>query len=403
MEKKIKIHHISLSKTSFNLSGGEKAEIEIVSYLDKKGFDNIIYTSESGKILYSKLKNFSSVTYVEIGAVKWEKVNPYLAYYLRILQQFKYLRRFDKKFVNVIILHENFLPTTIFGFLLCLLNHGSRKIMIFHTKSPGLFKGFKGEFLNRIYLPEIKFLRFWIEEKIAFLLTRNFDKIITVNPYNLEHLYKYYKEEKVFVLRHFGGVSDDSPVIRKVKKEYDLIFMGRFQELKGYNDIISIVKYIKEKYDQNFKIVVLGGSDNKRENLFRKQIVDGHLESNIIYKGFISGEEKYRYIQSSELFLLPSYYESSPVVIFEAFHYGVPVVAYELPVYKKFDNNLITSEIGNIIKISEQIIRYLKDKELLKEMSDKVVKYERGFSWEKTGFEISEIMLKGINHERESV
>lgn len=399
MGKKIIIHHISLSKTSFNLSGGEKSEIEIVSYLDKKGFDNIIYTSESGKILYSRLKSYLKVSYVEIGAVKWERVNPYLAYYLRVFQLFKYLRKFDKKCENIILLHENFLPTIIFGCLLGLLNSSSKKIMIYHTKSPGIFKGFKGEFLNKIHIPDVKFLRFWIEEKIAFFLTSNFDKIITVNPYNLDHLYRFYNKEKVSVLRHFGGVSDDSPARINSKKEYALVFMGRFQELKGYKDIIPVVKYIRDKYDRNIKTVVLGGSDNKKESQFRKKIIDEHLESNIDYKGFISGEEKYRYIQNSELFLLPSYYESSPVVIFEAFHYGVPVIAYDLPVYKKFDKNIITSEIGNIEKISEQIINYLKDKDLLKKVSDKVIRYERAFSWEKTGQEISAIILKGTDRE----
>ena len=50
------IHHIELSHTSFNLSGGEKALIEIVKYFtNDQDVSQIIYTSESGVITYKKL------------------------------------------------------------------------------------------------------------------------------------------------------------------------------------------------------------------------------------------------------------------------------------------------------------------------------------------------------------
>src|SRR5680860_1662055 len=86
MTSNISVHHIGLSKTSLNLSGGEKAEIEIIDYLNKAGLKNIIYTSESGKMLYSRLKKFPHGNFVLIGSFKLENVNPYLAYYLRAVQ-----------------------------------------------------------------------------------------------------------------------------------------------------------------------------------------------------------------------------------------------------------------------------------------------------------------------------
>jgi len=107
--RKITIHHIEFSHTSPYITGGEKALVEIVRYLSR--FSNIsqfIYTSESGAAVYKKqLKESANlIKYVIVGSRKIERINPYLAYYLRIFQQFKYLRKFDKREENVIFSHE---------------------------------------------------------------------------------------------------------------------------------------------------------------------------------------------------------------------------------------------------------------------------------------------------------
>ena len=51
------IHHIVLSHSSPNLSGGEKAMLEIVYGISKRSSEikQIIHTSESGKNLFYKL------------------------------------------------------------------------------------------------------------------------------------------------------------------------------------------------------------------------------------------------------------------------------------------------------------------------------------------------------------
>lgn len=387
--EKIIVHHVEIAKTSLNLSGGEKAAIEIIDFLFHKGCKNIIYTSESGRILFKKLKDFSKIEFVEIGAFKWEKINPYFAYYLRFFQLFLHLKKFKEPGKHIILTHSDFVPSTLYSFLLKLINPQSKWFLIFHMKCPDLFKGYLGEFTHKFYFPNLRLIRYWLEQRITFFLTKKVDRIITINVYNFRYLIKFYPEKKIYILKNFGGLNCTK--IEKEKK-YDLIFIGRFHPQKGYLDLLKIVKKCK-KVLPNMKLLVIGGGDKVTENNFRSIISQENLSSNIFYKGYISGDKKYHYLAQSKIFIMPSYYESFGIVILEALNFGVPVVAYDLPVYSVFGNNIIKVNIGDIEKISSIIVNYLTEKKKYLSVSRQVAKFSKNIRWDKTGEEVYNLII----------
>lgn len=396
MNEKIIIHHIEVSKTSLNISGGERALIEIVDYFDKKGFENIIYTSESGKIVYNCSKNFNNVSYVEIGPIKYEKINGYFAYYLRFFQLFFKIRKFNKNYENIILTHEDFLPSTIFSFFLKIINPNAKWFMIYHMKCPDLFKGYKGEFTSKFHIPDLRLFRYWLEQRITFLISKKVEKIITVNSYYIPHLSKFYSPDKIFALESFGGLYHKIEKKEKYSKMYDLIFVGRFHAQKGIFDIIKIINNIKNVMP-NINIVVLGGGNKSYEKQFIASIKRNNLERNIIYKGFVSDDyEKNKYLQESKIFLMPSYYESYGLVILEAFHFGLPVISYDLPIYSMFNENLIKVKIGDVNGMSNTIIEYLNDKTKYNFLSGNVFEFSKRFSWTKTGDEFNNFIQKEL-------
>lgn len=391
------IHHIELSHTSLNLSGGEKALIESAKFLTN--FPNIvqtIYTSETGIMVYKKLLSSSAdnINFVEIGSKKMEEFNHYIAYFSRVPLCILYVRKFSKNEEHIIFSHEEFLPTTIFSFLLKILNPIAKWVVFFHMKSPSLFKGYEGEYVNKYHFPSIFVARYKIEQSIFYFLTKRLcDKVLTVNECYREFLDKIYRKysKPVYVIKRYSGVKVPESTIHE-KKVYDLSFMARFHEQKGLFEVIDIIEKLK-KVKPNISIVMMGGGVKRIEDKFFELVKRKNLESNIIYKGYIIGDEKFNTLKQSKIFLFPSYYESFGQVALESMKCGLPVVAYNLPPFAVFKKGMIKVPILDNEKMTEEILKLLNDYNYYENIIDEGRKFALEFSWEKTSLEIYEQIL----------
>lgn len=112
----------------------------------------------------------------------------------------------------------------------------------------------------------------------------------------------------------------------QVPDEYPIkvLFLGTITNKKGIFDLISVVSQNKE-YLTGKMILYIGGV-GATENLM-KIISDNKLEKIIQYKGWVKGKEKVELLQSSRIFILPSYYEGLPMSILEAMSYGNAIIA----------------------------------------------------------------------------
>ena len=366
------IHHIVLSHSSLNLSGGEKAMLEIVYGISKRSpeIKQVIHTSESGKNLFYKLlkeyKLGNEIDFRVVGPAWVEKYSEILAFYLKIPQALFSLFKFPKG-ENIILSHDGFLPSLIYSWGLYKINKKSRWEAIFHMKSPSIWRGWEGEYTNRLQIPKLTVIRYKLEEQIFFLMTKNNIKtIITVNPIYKKFLSNIY--DNVIVIENYGSFNksnDISKINKKIElaKKYDLCFMARFHKQKGIFELVDIVKKLKDTYKKDILLVVMGGGNIKMENKFIKQIKDNNLEKNIKYLGYVSSNKKYDIIKKSQVFVFPSYYESFGYVILESMQCGVPVVTYDLPPFIVFGDNIVKSPALDNVNMVQNIIRLLEDKQ----------------------------------------
>jgi len=96
MNNKLNLHHIELAKTGLGVSGGEICLLELVKNLNDK-FNQIIYTTENGKIAYKR--NKANVKYVVVSPFWIEKVfGVYISFLLRILVSFSKIQKFKRNF-----------------------------------------------------------------------------------------------------------------------------------------------------------------------------------------------------------------------------------------------------------------------------------------------------------------
>jgi glycosyltransferase involved in cell wall biosynthesis len=304
-----------------------------------------------------------------------EKYSEVLAFYLKIPQAIFSLFNFPKG-DHIIISHDGFLPTLIYSWGLYKKNKNARWESIFHMKSPSIWKGWEGEYTNKLQFPKLTVIRYKLEEQIFFWITkRSIKKIITVNPIYKNFLSSIYKE--VVVIDNYGGIDKLNQVSYKKSnnKKYDLCFMARFHKQKGVFELIDIVKKLKEQYNEDISLIVMGGGNEKMEKQFVKAIKDSKLEKNIKYLGYISNNKKYDILRQSKIFIFPSYYESFGHVILEAMHCGIPTVAYDLPPFVVFKDNIVKSPVLDNKTMVQNIIKLLEDKTYYSNMVDKGIKF----------------------------
>lgn len=378
------IHHIVLSHSSLNLSGGEKAMLEIVYGISKRSpeIKQVIHTSESGKNLFYKLlkeyKLGNEIDFRVVGPAWVEKYSEILAFYLKIPQALFSLFKFPKG-ENIILSHDGFLPSLIYSWGLYKINKKSRWEAIFHMKSPSIWRGWEGEYTNRLQIPKLTVIRYKLEEQIFFLMTKNNIKtIITVNPIYKKFLSNIY--DNVIVIENYGSFNksnDISKINKKIElaKKYDLCFMARFHKQKGIFELVDIVKKLKDTYKKDILLVVMGGGSIKMENQFMKLIKGNNLEKNIRYLGYVSSNKKYDIIKQSKVFVFPSYYESFGYVILESMQCRVPVVVYDLPPFIVFKDNIIKSPVLDNNKMVSNIVKLLDNEIYYDNIVKKAIKF----------------------------
>jgi glycosyltransferase involved in cell wall biosynthesis len=184
----------------------------------------------------------------------------------------------------------------------------------------------------------------YLMQQFSLQLMRRADTIVVLNSLVKDYLVSRGFKNKI----HIQEVEIDEKAIKKVKEQvkiYEACYMGRLSPSKGIFDLPKIWQGMKGK------LLVIGngfaGDVRKLKSL---------CSENVIFVGYKEGEEKFKLIKKSKVFISPSYEEGLSLTIKEVLACGVPIIAWDLPVYKElYPNKLKTIPIGNIEKFREAL------------------------------------------------
>ena len=117
--------------------------------------------------------------------------------------------------------------------------------------------------------------------------------------------------------------------IDKIRRYSIFLSQGNYS-IKGLHMLIPVLPAIKKKYPG--VIVYVAGNknfvkDSPYGHLIRKLIKKYHVEENIIFLGFLTGEKIKQRLLNTHIMIMPSLLENSPNSIGEAMLLGIPVVA----------------------------------------------------------------------------
>jgi len=169
--------------------------------------------------------------------------------------------------------------------------------------------------------------------KINALLTPYFEKFMKGLKYNCVHtvsdatkddLKKLGIKKPIFVIPNAIEFSD---IISRKTNPYQFIYVGRLVFYKNLEVVIKAIDIVRKK-EPKIKLILVGDGPHRKSLV--KLIAKLKLEKNVKFQGYVSSEEKLRFIGESNALVFPSLLEGFGLVILEAFSQKKPVIVSNL-------------------------------------------------------------------------
>ncbi len=217
-----------------------------------------------------------------------------------------------------------------------------------------------GVYMNSSHIPFVlyKVLKHIFQWDVPFIVLSEHEKdVISLR----------FSPQNVYSLPNCVELSDN---ITKTENTQVLTigYLGRITEAKGMKELLEASKILLTK-GIPFKLKIAGVEDKEETyiNAFKN-----HLGSSFEYEGIISGNTKKEFLNSLDIFVLPSYFEGLPVSMLESMSYGaVPVVTPvgSIPEVVRDGINGLLIEVHSIESIVNAIIRLQEHNSLRTQLS----------------------------------
>lgn len=213
------------------------------------------------------------------------------------------------------------------------------------------------------------------------------------------------KSEKIVVIPH--GVPDkadknikepiDSAWWPKVRGHKFCLYFGYLHRRKGLEQVIKGLSMMKKELQaSNFKLIIAGGTLQKDyEESLKKLVVDSNLEDDIIFAGFVSGDELSWLLTNCVFVVAPATYSisaSGPLAQVIAFE--KPVILTKIGVFAEEltdGKSALYVQPENPAGWEEAIKIMEKDDKLRKELTNGIKEIHEERKWQKIGKRTVEI------------
>jgi len=145
-------------------------------------------------------------------------------------------------------------------------------------------------------------------------------------------------------------------------------YLGRIEPNKGMTELLAALKKLKAE-GRGFKVRFAGKEQTEGEYLPK---FEEALGENFEYCGLVSGETKREFLDSLDVFVMPTYFEGLPMSLLETMSYGVvPVVTKvgSIPTVVNDGENGLFIKVKDVESICKALKKLDDDRSLLAKMS----------------------------------
>ncbi|MDC0208145.1 glycosyltransferase family 4 protein [Nitrosopumilus sp.] len=212
---------------------------------------------------------------------------------------------------------------------------------------------------------------------IKFIINQS-SKIIVANEYEKRIFLEFTDKSKINIIKN--GINLDQFKIEKndLRKKFGInypfiLFLGRFNEVKGIDLLLLAIKHVKEKIsEENFRIIIMGVDFGYQEKMMRT-IKKFEIENLIKVIKNPTRNEVIEAYSECEFLVLPSRWELSPLTPLEGFVFKKPVIstnAHGIPHTIKDKENCILVESENYEQLGNEIIELFRDKNKIQKLGE---------------------------------
>jgi len=202
---------------------------------------------------------------------------------------------------------------------------------------------------------------------LELLTNQSLDLYITVSEKDRQALLKAGLPENAIELIYnavdtkLTAISGDSDWIRnKFDLPSDSIIctaVGRLVPVKGYDILINAIQKIASQVPQLFCLIV-GEGECKEELL--EQIQETGLENRIRLVGYYDRQNAMSILKSSDIFVMPSRYEGTPIALLEAAALACPILASStggIPELVKHEEHALLIPPGDSTALAQGLVK----------------------------------------------
>jgi len=181
-----------------------------------------------------------------------------------------------------------------------------------------------------------------------------------------------------------------------------ILFVGRLAEEKGLYFLFEAIKAFRERRDIELHIVGGGPLADWCKHFIRQNDI-GDIIKMI---GEVSSKEVIKRMQDSYMVVLPSVYESMPIVLLEAMAVGKPILATDIYGISNAVENMkegLLVENNNADELISGISRLLDNQELCENLGNNAKRRaEKEFLWDTVADKIINYYKSSLHHEANS-
>jgi len=199
--------------------------------------------------------------------------------------------------------------------------------------------------LSRVLFPEIPMITSCHNTGLRQMVLAKHLKKFVVNPIkDIDAIAIQNDEQEKIILKHFEfektdkfhtigqGVNTDVfyPLEQNLEKSYySIVYVGKLSYSKGVPQLIQAFKEILKETRENLELKLVGsGSGPERDDIIK---MAAGLKKKIHFLGQINQEELAEHLRTSDIFILPSFYDSIPKVLLESLATGCRAIITDLP------------------------------------------------------------------------
>lgn len=226
-------------------------------------------------------------------------------------------------------------------------------------------------------------------DKKKKLIQKTYDKcskLIALSGEWKERLQNIVSEDKIEIIENYSIIHETSYQSRIIRKSNNqVLFLGELGHRKGCYDIPAVIEKVSEEIP-NVLFVLCGSGSEEDEKAIKSLIEEKKVEKNVLFPGWVRDRKKDEFLNSADVFFLPSYNEGMPMSILDAMGYGLPVVSTKvggIPRIVHDGENGTCCEAGNVDCFARGIIELLSNDQKRLKASEKSMEIVRkGYSLE---------------------